>query len=294
MQDEIALIPDRMSLSMGTKIERNNYTGVEVQPSLRLMCNPSKGQAFWGAFSRSVSTPSRLDSDASAVLAIQPTPIGLPAVLQFQGHTGLRVESQLTGEVGYRAELGKSIEVDWTAFYNDYRDLTSIEPQRERMQLQPVPHLAVPLLNQNSMDGESYGTEMAVHYTPRPWWRITGSYSWLRVQLHHRPFSRWEFAEAGEASTPRHQGSVRSYIDLPKGFQLDALVYSVGALGASAVKRYVRGDLRLGWEPRPGWELSVQGQNLLGGSHLEFLTEEPFLRPVWIERGVTFRLGRRF
>ena len=35
VQDEIAIVPNKFSLTLGTKLEHNNYTGFEVQPSIR-------------------------------------------------------------------------------------------------------------------------------------------------------------------------------------------------------------------------------------------------------------------
>ncbi len=40
VQDEITLVQDRLRLTLGTKLEHNDYTGVEVQPSGRLLWAP--------------------------------------------------------------------------------------------------------------------------------------------------------------------------------------------------------------------------------------------------------------
>src|SRR5688500_6025473 len=62
-QDEIALVKDRLHLTLGTKIEHNDYTGFEFQPSGRLAWNVTQRQTAWGAVSRAVRTPSRIDND---------------------------------------------------------------------------------------------------------------------------------------------------------------------------------------------------------------------------------------
>src|SRR6185295_3208709 len=36
IQDEFKIIPDQLTFTLGTKIEHNDFTGLEVQPSARL------------------------------------------------------------------------------------------------------------------------------------------------------------------------------------------------------------------------------------------------------------------
>ena len=62
VSDEVALVPDRLRLSLGAKIEHNEYTGFEVQPSARIAWTDPGGWTAWGAVSRAVRTPSRLET----------------------------------------------------------------------------------------------------------------------------------------------------------------------------------------------------------------------------------------
>src|SRR5438552_3237702 len=66
VQDEITLVKDRLHLTLGTKIEHNDYTGFEVQPSARLAWRLSQQQTVWAATSRAVRTPSRIDRELFA------------------------------------------------------------------------------------------------------------------------------------------------------------------------------------------------------------------------------------
>ena len=61
VQDRIELIEDRLHLTLGSKFEHNDYTGMEFQPSGRLAWNVAQGQMLWAAISRAVRTPSRID-----------------------------------------------------------------------------------------------------------------------------------------------------------------------------------------------------------------------------------------
>ena len=61
VQDEFKIIPDQLTFTLGTKIEHNDFTGFEVQPSARLVFNPTANQTVWAAVSRAVRTPSEVE-----------------------------------------------------------------------------------------------------------------------------------------------------------------------------------------------------------------------------------------
>ena len=90
-QDEIALVKDRLHLTLGTKLEHNDYTGFEVQPSARLAWKLSQQQTLWGAISRAIRAPSRIDRD----LVVPPVTFGSP---DFES------EKLRAYELGYRVQ----------------------------------------------------------------------------------------------------------------------------------------------------------------------------------------------
>jgi iron complex outermembrane receptor protein len=49
VQDEIALAQNRLRLTLGSKLEHNDFTGIEIQPNVRLLWMPSKQHATWAA-----------------------------------------------------------------------------------------------------------------------------------------------------------------------------------------------------------------------------------------------------
>ena len=77
---------------------------------------------------------------------------------------------------------------------------------------------------------------------------------------------------------------MRSFLDLPADFSLDAGYRYVGRITnpAAAVPGYGELDLRLAWLPIPKLELSIVGQNLLHERHAEFGAASARL----IDRGV--------
>ena len=48
VQDEIQLVPDHLKLTIGSKLEHNDYSGFELQPSIRLAWTPVERHTIWG------------------------------------------------------------------------------------------------------------------------------------------------------------------------------------------------------------------------------------------------------
>ena len=64
MQDQVALVEDRLFFIVGSKFERNDYSGFEYEPSGRLLYTPDKQHSLWAAISRAIRTPARADQDS--------------------------------------------------------------------------------------------------------------------------------------------------------------------------------------------------------------------------------------
>src|SRR6266404_2082662 len=63
IQDEIPIVGDQLSLTIGSKFLHNGYSGFEIQPTARLLWTPSSRQTVWAAVTRAVRTPSRVEED---------------------------------------------------------------------------------------------------------------------------------------------------------------------------------------------------------------------------------------
>ena len=57
LQDTLTLIPDRVKLTLGSKLEYNSLTQFELEPSARLIYTADERNLFWGAILRAVRTP---------------------------------------------------------------------------------------------------------------------------------------------------------------------------------------------------------------------------------------------
>ncbi len=269
LQDEIALVADQLHLTFGTKVEHNDYTGFEFQPSVRVAWRLSERDTLWSAVSRAVRTPSRIDREFYA-----------PSVPPFflVGGTDFRSEKLIAYEAGYRTRLHQRLSVSLAAYYNDYDDLRSVEHVN--------PPAAFPIFIGNGLKGDSYGAELTADYRVMEAWRLRAGYTELRIHFSHKPGSTDNSVGTGEARDPRHQASLRSSLDLPANWQLDATYRYVSNIDSQNVPGYSEADLRLAWQPRPALELSLVGQNLLHARHAEFgavATRQEIERGVYVK-----------
>lgn len=266
VQDEIKLRED-VFLTLGAKLEHNDYTGFETEPNVRLQWNMTPKQMVWSAVSRAVRTPSRIDRDLTE-------PTGLPAPFPpsiLNGGPDFDSETVFAYEMGYRAQLGAKAMVSLAAFYNDYDHIRSTTPG-----VAGFPTFGFPLTFENNLEGETHGVEFNGTYQLLDHWRLQGSYSLLKESLRVKP-GKVDFSNAlNETADPENQLSLRSSLDLPSDAEFDAGLRWVDALHNNngptpgAVPSYFELDVRIAWHPTRQIELSLVGQNLLHDHHPEY------------------------
>jgi iron complex outermembrane receptor protein len=264
IQDEIRL-KTNLNLTIGAKLEHNDYTGFEIQPNVRLAFTPTPSRTFWAAVSRAVRTPSREDTGLLVHGPLAPGPGGIPIGVVAQGNPYLASAKLLAYEAGYRATLSDRLLLDITAFYNSYDHLRTLIMGTPFLDNSPpTPHLVIPLSLTSDLSGETHGIELAA------WWklsdrsRVTLTYSHMDGRLHG------PVAGDGILRSPRNQASIAWRGDLPGHVELDSMLYMTDRLTELNVAPTARLDLRLGWRPNANLELSIGAQNLLDTRHFEF------------------------
>jgi iron complex outermembrane recepter protein len=264
LQDEIALAADRLRLTLGTKLEHNDYTGFEVQPNVRALWTLGESKAVWASVARAVRMPARFDQNArvNAAILSEEEPALL---LAFLNNPDIESEQVTAYELGYRSQVTSALAMDIAAFYNVYRDVLNFDEAEPFFEADPPPgHIVIPLVAQNSGDGDTYGVELAMQWAPTERWKLAASYSLLR--MHIRPESVYLSSE----DSPRNQLHLRSYLDLSRDLELNGAVYYVDQLSRLAIPSYVRVDIGMTWRAAPSMELGIWGQNLLDRRHGEF------------------------
>jgi iron complex outermembrane receptor protein len=116
-QDVIALA-DMLRLTLGARVERNDYTGWKFLPNARLAWNLSEQDLLWTALARAVRSPSRLDRDTFVP--------GQPRFI-LTGGPDVRSETADVVELGYRSQLSRASSYSATLFYADYDHMRSQE-----------------------------------------------------------------------------------------------------------------------------------------------------------------------
>ncbi|MCP5115611.1 MAG: TonB-dependent receptor, partial [bacterium] len=283
VQDDIALIPDELIVTLGSKFQHNAYSGVEIQPSARAIWKPNDHQGVWGAVSRAVRTPSRYLHDIRLDFRLPSGPI--PMVGRLMGSDEVQSESVLAVEAGYRHRINQRVGIDVAVFHNDYDQLATVRRENPIFERTPEPRLLVPVVFDNGLTATTYGTEIATNWTLTGRWRLQANYSYLRAKYgelapghDHSPMTRG-------GVDPNHQIQLRSNLDLTEKLAFDTTVYYVSRLPGIGVPSYVRLDTRFGWRFTRNTELSVALQNLLGNRHPEFVSED-YVR--------NFEIGRAF
>lgn len=271
LQDRIPLIQNRLSLTLGSKFENNNYSGFEWQPDARLLWTPTEHQSIWAAVSRAVRTPSRLDQDLQLTDFLVAGP-PIPIFLRVVGNKQFVSEKLIGSELGYRTLLAKNLYVDVSLFHNDYDDLYGYGPGSGFVETSPPPtRLILQLPLANALKGTTYGVEIAPDWKPFDWWDLKGSYSYLHLKVRDKAgFTDDINTVSDNGSSPHHQFVLQSLFSLPKKLEFDATVRYVSTLPAQSVGAYTTVDLRFGWRPTSGWEFSLVGQNLMQPEHVEF------------------------
>jgi len=272
VQDEIAIRPDRVNLSLGTRTEHNDYTGFDFQPSVRLVWTPDSKKQFWAAASRADRTPPRSDTNFRVNLDALPGPGNIPILVSLFGNPNQKNEQLTAFEIGHRAAPTSRFSMDLSIFYNRYRDLVSVEPGAERVETNPAPvHLLIPTYFGNGLYGESQGIEAFANWKVTGFWTLSPGYSFFSLHLHKFAGSQ----DSGsvpetEGGSPDHQAQLRSSLDLPWKLQWNASAYFVNRLPAQSIPSYTRLDTGFTWRAQERVSLSVVGQNLLKDLHPEF------------------------
>ena len=272
---DIDLVPDRLGLDLGTKFEHNPFSGFEVQPDLRLAWTPhppgAPPQTVWAAVSRAVRTPSISNNGLESLETVTPGASAVPTAVTFSTSSRLHSEDLAAFQLGYRIQPGPRMSLDVATFYNIYNNLFSTELGTPYFAAAPVPHLVIPSEYSNQANARTYGAELAVNLKLAKWWKVTGSYSWLKLVPSTDPSSTDVTTVTTLAhGNPQHQFQIRSYLDLPWRLEFDTAAYRVSSLTALGIPAYTRSDARIGWRATRHLELSVSGQNLLNGAHVEF------------------------
>jgi len=276
VQNETRLMNDRLRLTVGSKVEHNDYTGWELQPSARALYMLGESQSVWASASRALQTGSRLEDITVTRFQMAADDPNNPYGLQINGQVsdrGRHAQRVYAFEAGYRVMPTERVSVDLAVFHNEYRWLISMEGPDGTVDFWPdPPSLPTALLVQAPFDdriqGHSRGAELSAIWQVLHTWRLGAGYTYLKFVMDDSRTTG--SVDEEEGNYPPHQYNLRSYVDLPAHLQWDTMLYYVGKVKARDISSYYRLDVRLGWKASENLEFSLVGQNLTKHRHAEW------------------------
>jgi iron complex outermembrane receptor protein len=263
VEGTVHLVPS-LRLIVGTKVERNDYSDFEFQPSARLAFAAGPKHAFWASVTRAVRTPTRFDRDLVLNIPVAP---GAPAFVRLLGDAGFETERSFVYEVGGRAQLSSHFTLEIAAFHNRYPNLVSYEAGA------PFPEpgrLVLPLRTANGTKGKVTGVEVSADARPRGRWLLRASYAYLNMQISPVVSSTDTGSSEVEDASPRHQVLVSSTTTLPGRVVVAVFLRGVSRLPSQKVPAYGELNTRVRWQATDHLDVAVAGENLLHEQHLEF------------------------
>ncbi|HXH38577.1 MAG TPA: TonB-dependent receptor [Thermoanaerobaculia bacterium] len=290
VNDEIH-VARRFHVTIGTKLEYDPVSHLQLQPTLRLLFKASDHQTIWAAATSAVRSPAETELYGRINVGAFPDGTGNTGLIVVYGNPTLKPERVESYEAGYRWQVSPNVGFDATAFHNRMKRLMGAEARAPFVDA--LGRMIIPLDIENNLHGYAHGAEFILTDALTPKWNVALGYSFLQVTTIDDEGLR-SSAEIGAITNPRHQLQLRSSLQLPRQLELDASAYYVGRIG-SDVRAFLRLDAQISWHPAKRWELSLSGQNLLHTRHDEFFNvsgQSELVTPV--QRTVNGKVAWRF
>ena len=261
VQDQIELIKDTLHLTLGAKYENNDYTGDEFQPSARFSYIINDRNTAWGAVSRAVRIPNRLDHTVD---------IFSGAILGDEYFTS---EEVIAYELGYRTILSSQLSADVAAFYNEYDELRAFSDNFANPQSLPIRFV-------NEGAGRTQGLELTLRWEPLPTVKVLVSYQYFDMDVAAIYGSRDVNVASNDENDPNNQVNLRLDWDLSDKWSLQTRARWVDSLDDVGIKAYSAVDISSIWRVSSTVELSLVGSNLLDPQHAEYSGGKEIARSV--------------
>ena len=290
IQDEIALTPKQLRLTLGTKLEKHETIGWQVLPNARLAWLPNPRHTVWGAISRAVRAPSRGEREVVLTLADIPPTMFTPAFrFEVAGDRDFGAEINKAHEVGWRWRPNPRFQTDATAYYFDYDHVRTLKTNTSFQPGLP-PTVVQRITVTNGGEAETYGGEANWQWRVSDGWELGGG---LARGIAHTEGVVDNPLVSADYAIPGWLWHLRSWWQLPRDFEFSTTFYGAGKNPRATVDTYVRIDAQLTWHPRPDIELSVGIQNAADPHHGESITGT-LIPTVDVRRNVYARIQWRF
>ena len=290
IQDEIAVTPKQLRLTLGAKWEHHETIGWQTLPNARLAWLPSSRHTFWAASSRAVRAPSRGEREVFITLArIPPTGFSPAVRIEALGDSQFGAEINKAHEIGWRWRPTPRFQTDLSGYYFDYDNVRNLH---ETTTFEPSPVPTVVQRYTLANDGEAYarGVEASAQWRISDDWELNAGVA--RGSAHANANITNPLMTADYA-VPDWLWHIRSWWQLPRSFELSSTLYGVGENDLTQSDAYLRLDAQLSWHPRPDVELTIGIQNATDPRHNESITGN-ITPSIEVRRNVFARIQWRF
>ncbi|RMF45201.1 MAG: hypothetical protein D6753_00810, partial [Planctomycetota bacterium] len=264
-QDQVTMIDDRFFVTLGSKFSYNDFSGFEIQPTLRLLYTPAASKTVWAAVSRAVRVPARVNQDLYLTTIPGSIPF-FPTYKQFRGTPDFDSETLLAYELGIRSSPSKEFYWDIATFFNRFNHLNAFQPAAPSVD--PVTGLFVlPFNLVNGAVAETVGGEFTTSIIMTDNWQLRGAYTVVSIDVDTAP---------GVVLNDMTQGTVRNIAyfhsswDWGSDIDVDLMGRFVDSVKTGGIPSYFELDARFAWRPNDTFEFSLVGRNLLDQSHPEY------------------------
>ena len=283
-----AFLQEKLTISdfifiIGSKFEKNDFTGFEFQPNAKIIYYPSRNQTLWTSISRAVRTPNRGDDDVQITTTNGKTTL-------YTGSDTFQAENMIAYEAGYRIKPTYKSMIDISTFFNEYTRLRTWEGSSNSSAVAA-----------NMGKGNSHGFEVSGKWqaTDKLLLELSYDYLNLKTSLRHSStdstsiVSSVDSLKISEGQSPKNQLRFRAFYNIKSNLEFDNMFYFVDSLPTGAgnpsnqkgIPSYLRIDTRIGYQPTKAWDLSFGIQNILDNRHREF---KPSMNNRQIELGRMF------
>lgn len=259
LQDQIALVPKTLFLTLGTKLESSSFISFTHQPSAKLAWKATGSSLVWGSVSRALRTPSIGTQDLS--LQVSGAPGGYTALI---GNNTFKPEELIAYEFGYKSTPMTGLQFDLASYYNTYNNLRTFEIGT------PYGNIATPLNIANYGHAETHGVEVSTKYrfSPLFWVSADYAYSSLNLDLKNNAVDSTFLLNKGK--WPQQTFSLRSSYQLAENLNWNNSFYYVDSLPAISIKHHSTVDTNLTYAITDTTEIAVSANNLFGSAYQEY------------------------
>jgi iron complex outermembrane recepter protein len=297
IQKQNSFFDDTLTFLFGSKIEYNDFTGFEFQPTLRTALQPFDHHVFWAGISRAVRTPGRTQDGVQVQTYIETDPetqVQLQPVIR--GSHDLSAEQALSVEFGHRFEPSSSLNFDSTIFFSNLRDQMNGVVDLNGIYFEDgatLPRLPVNYTNVGSLN--TRGFELATVWKPSRQVDFVLTYTRLMTSSSVPSENTFIlFEESLRSSIPKNQGTFNTVLHLPYDLQSTTLLRAMDSIAEYKIPGYLTLDHRLDWKASKTTTVSLIGRNLIGAPLVEFQAPLLFSGQRQIGRSIFGELTFRF